>query len=204
MKIKKIVSFVLLLTCMVCLGLSFLVTDVKTAKAQEPTVALLSVDTEYNNYAWGGNTMAVGLIFDKNFTAKAYAGNDGEYDAPVISAVRAYAKINGQSGVIENSFLVTDDSNRIVFLYSSSALTLPEGQEHATFTIDAGAPFGGEYLPEITLYLVDGKWQLTEKPETPEVPTLGTPDVEFVEIHAENNMVWAGSATTRALRLTFS
>lgn len=362
MKIKKIVSFVLLLTCMVCLGLSFLVTDVKTAKAQEPTVALTSVDTEYNNTAWyGGPTMAVALIFDKNFTAKAYDGNEGGFDSPVVADVKNYVKINGQSGVIQLSFLLEDNKNRINFLYDKSALTLPEGQEYATFTIDAGAPFGGEYLPAITLYLVDGKWQATEPvsdpdpvtenvtvtnihnrnggdqrillfisnsdyatanvditdkvansnvldyvnvytseteyvslkeiyqnsatshiwgeknsigfkvdenyhgtavyaieikkgaqfpaltnnyttyvttsdviyynnsykvsdenvngfsvswttekpvtpdlPDEPEVPTLGTPDVEFVEIHSENNMVWAGSATTRALRLTFS
>ena len=361
MKIKKIVSFILLLTCMVSLGLSFGVKNAKTAKAQEPTVALSSVDTEYNNTVWGGTQNAVGLIFDKNFTAKAYDANPGSWDDPLISAVRGYASINGQSGAIVLSFLVEENKNRIVFLYENSLLTVPEGQEYTTLTIEAGAPFGGEYLPAITLNLVDGKWQATvpvpdpdpvtenvtvtnihnrnggdqrillfisnsdytgsnvdvtekvaetnlldsvnvytseteyvalseiyqnsatcqiwgeknsiglkvdenyhgtavyaieikagaefpaltnnyttyvttsdviyynnsykvsdetvngfsiswttEKPATPdvpdepEVPTLGTPDVEFVEIHTENNMVWSGSATTRALRLTFS
>jgi len=73
----------------------------KTAKAESPTVALESVDTEYNNTVWGGATMAVGLKFDKNFTAKAYDKNDGGFDAPIIADVKSYTKINGQSGAIQ-------------------------------------------------------------------------------------------------------
>ena len=184
MKIKKIVSFILLLTCMVSLGLSFGVKNAKTAKAQEPTVALTSVDTEYNNTAWyGGPTMAVALIFDKNFTAKAYDGNEGGFDSPVVADVKNYVKINGQSGVIQLSFLLEDNKNRINFLYDESALTLPEGQEYATFTIDAGAPFGGEYLPAITLYLVDGKWQATEPVPDPDPVTE---NVTVTNIHNRN------------------
>ncbi|MBQ8726745.1 MAG: InlB B-repeat-containing protein [Clostridia bacterium] len=159
MKIKKIVSFILMLTCMVCLGLSFGFKNVKTVQAQEPTVNFTKVDTEYNNSVWGGNTMAVGIYFDKNFTAKAYAHNDGGYDDPVIASVKGYTKINGQSGAIQLSFLVEENSTRIVFLYDITTLTVPEGQEYATFTIEAGAPFGGQYLPAVTLYLVDGEWK---------------------------------------------
>ena len=192
MKIKKIVSFVLLLTCMVCLGLSFLVTDVKTAKAQEPTVALSGVDTEYNNTVWGGDTMAVALIFDKNFTAKAYDKNEGGFDSPVVADVKNYVKINGQSGVIQLSFLLEDNKNRITFLYDKSALTLPEGQEYATFTIDAGAPFGGEYLPEITLQLIDGKWTAPAKSAT---VNLSSVDTEY------NNSAWG--ETQNAVGLIF-
>ena len=166
MKIKKIVSFVLLLTCMVCLGLSFLVTDVKTAKAQEPTVSFVSIHND-NNTAWGGSetTRTLRLVFSKNFTAKAYDGNEGGYDAPIIADVRQFTKINGQS-LGNLSFLQIENENSITFLYDKSLLAVPEGQDYTTFTIEAGAPFGGEYLPAVTLYLVDDKWQATE-PEAP-------------------------------------
>ncbi|MBR2336992.1 MAG: hypothetical protein IKA61_03505, partial [Clostridia bacterium] len=180
MKIKRIVSFILLLTCMVCLGLSFGINNAKTAKAQEPTVALLSVDTEYNNTVWGGNTMAVGIKFDKNFTAKAYDANDGGFDAPIIADVRNYVKINGQAGSIQLSFLVEENANRIVFLYDSSWLTVPDGQEYTTFTIEAGAPFGGQYLPAVTLYLIDGQWSASMP--TPE-PDPITESVTVTNIH---------------------
>ena len=139
---------------------------------KEPTVEFTSVDTEYNNTVWGGSTMALGLYFDTNFTAKAYDGNEGGYDAPIIADVKAYTKINGQSGVIQLSFLLAENGNRIAFLYDSSVLTVPEGQEYTTFTIEAGAPFGGRYLPEVTLYLVDGQWK-TNKPVTENVTVTG-------------------------------
>ena len=165
---------------MVCLGLSFGINNAKTAKAQEPTVALLSVDTEYNNTVWGGNTMAVGIKFDKNFTAKAYDANDGGFDAPIIADVRNYVKINGQAGSIQLSFLVEENANRIVFLYDSSWLTVPDGQEYTTFTIEAGAPFGGQYLPAVTLYLIDGQWSASMP--TPE-PDPITESVTVTNIH---------------------
>ena len=168
MKFKKLICGILSFVCMLCLGVGISLQNNKTAKAESPTVALESVDTEYNNTVWGGATMAVGLKFDKNFTAKAYDKNDGGFDAPIIADVKSYTKINGQSGAIQLSFLVEENANRIVFLYDSSLLTVPEGQEYTTFTIEAGAPFGGEYLPAITLYFVDGKWQATEPVPDPD------------------------------------
>ena len=96
---------------------------IKQANSSElgtPSVALTSVDTEYNNTVWGGATMAVGLKFDKNFTAKAYDANKGGWEAPVVATVKTYTKINGQSGVIQLSFLVEENANRIVFLYDNS------------------------------------------------------------------------------------
>ena len=171
MKFKKFLCAILSFVCMICLGLGISVQTTNVAKAEEPTVALLKVDTEYNNTVWGGATMAVGLIFDKNFTAKAYDANEGGFEAPVIAAVRSYTKINGQSGVIQLSFLVEENANRIVFLYDNSILTVPEGQDYTTFMIEAGAPFGGEYLPAVTLYLVDGKWQATEPVPDPDPVT---------------------------------
>ena len=171
MKLKKLICTFLSLVCMICLGIGIRIQNANVAKAEAPTVALTSVDTEYNNTVWGGATMAVGLMFDKNFTAKAYDGNEGAWDAPVIAEVRSYTKINGQSGVIQLSFLVEENKNRIVFLYDNSLLTVPDGQEYTTFTIEAGAPFGGEYLPAITLYLVGGKWQATEPVPDPDPVT---------------------------------
>jgi hypothetical protein len=168
---------------MICLGLGISVQTTNVAKAEEPTVTLSKVDTEYNNTVWGGATMAVGLMFDKNFTAKAYDGNEGGFDAPIISAVKAYTKINGQSGAIQLSLLVEENSKRLVFLYDNSLLTVPEGEEYTTLTIEEGAPFGGEYLPAITLYLVEGKWQATEPVADPDPVTE---NVTVTNIHNRN------------------
>ena len=171
MRFKKFLCAILSFVCMICLGLGISVQTTNVAKAEEPTVALSKVDTEYNNTVWGGATMAVGLIFDKNFTAKAYDANEGGFEAPVIAEVKSYTKINGQSGAVQLSFLVEENANRIVFLYDTSYLAVPDGQEYTTFTIEAGAPFGGEYLPAVTLYLVDGKWQATEPVPAPDPVT---------------------------------
>ena len=167
MKLKKLLCTILSFVCMLCLGLGIGLQTTNVAKAETPTVELTNVDTEYNNTVWGGATMAVGLIFNKNFTAKAYDGNGG-YDAPIIADVKAYTKINGQSGAVHTTFLTEENGTRIVLLYDNSSLTVPEGQEYTTFTIEAGAPFGGEYLPAITLYLVDGKWQATDPADMPD------------------------------------
>ena len=183
MKFKKFICAILSFVCMLCLGLGISLQYTHIAKAEAPTVSLTSVDTEYNNTVWGGATMAVGLIFDKNFTAKAYNGNEGGYDAPIISSVKAYTKINGQSNAIQLSFLLEDNKNRIAFLYDNSLLTVPAGQEYTTFTIEAGAPFGGEYLPAITLYLVEGKWQATKPVPAPDPVTE---NVTVTNIHNRN------------------
>ena len=167
MKFKKLICAILSFVCMLCLGLGIGLQTTNVAKAETPTVELTNVDTEYNNTVWGGATMAVGLIFNKNFTAKAYDGNGG-YDAPIIADVKNYTKINGQSGAVHTTFLTEENGTRIVLLYDNSSLTVPEGQEYTTFTIEAGAPFGGEYLPEITLYLVEGKWQATDPADMPD------------------------------------
>ena len=166
MKLKKLICTFLSLVCMICLGIGIRIQNANLAKAEAPTVALTSVDTEYNNSVWGGTTMALGLMFNKNFTANAYDANEGGFDAPVISTVKAYTKINGQGEVIQLSFLVENNANRIVFLYDSSLLTVPDGAEYTTFTIEEGAPFGGEYLPAITLHFVDGAWQVPAKAPT--------------------------------------
>ena len=170
MKFKKFICAIFSLICIICLGLGIGLNSNNIAKAETPTVALTAVDTEYNNTVWGGATMAVGLKFDKNFTAKAYDGNGG-YDAPIIADAKNYTKINGQSGAVHTSFLTEENGQRIVLLYDNSSLTVPEGQEYTTLTIDEGAPFGGEYLPAITLYLVGGKWQATEPTPAPDPVT---------------------------------
>ena len=194
MKFKKFICAILSFVCMICFGLGISLQNTNVAKAEAPTVALTKVDTEYNNSVWGGATMAVGLIFDKNFTAKAYDGNEGGFNAPIISEVKAYTKINGQSGAIQLSFLVEENANRIVFLYDNSLLTVPEGQDYTTFTIEAGAPFGGEYLPAITLKLKDGVWTIPTVVQEPTV-ALTSVDTEY------NNTVWGGA--TMAVGLMF-
>ena len=127
-----------------------------------PDVSFTSVHNDNNNSVWGGSTRAIRLTFDKNFTAKAYDGNEGGFDAPVIASVRNFTKINGQS-LGNLSFLQVENESSITFLYDESLLAVPAGQDYTTFTIEAGAPFGGHYLPAVTLYLVDGKWQ-AQKP----------------------------------------
>ena len=131
-----------------------------------PDVNFTGVHSD-NNIVWGGSTRAVRLVFSENFTAKAYDGNDGGFDAPIIADVRYFTKINGQS-LGDVSFLQVENENSITFLYDESLLAVPEGQDYTTFTIAAGAPFGGRYLSEVTLYLVDGKW-CENKPVTENV-----------------------------------
>ena len=134
-----------------------------------PDVEFVEIHNDNNNSVWGGKTRAVRLTFDKNFTAKAYNGNEGEYDAPVIADVRYFVKINGQS-LGNLSFLQIDNENSITFLYDESLLAVPDGQECTLFTIEAGAPFGGHYLPAVTLYYDadDGVWSATEPVPDPD------------------------------------
>ena len=137
-------------------------TTVKPVEPEEPElgtpdVEFIGIHNDNNNSVWGGATRAVRLVFSKNFDAKAYDKNEGGFDAPTIAAVRNFTKINGQS-LGNLSLLQIDNENSITFLYDESLLALPAGQEYTTFTIEAGAPFGGHYLPEITLYLIEGKW----------------------------------------------
>ncbi|MBR2336999.1 MAG: InlB B-repeat-containing protein, partial [Clostridia bacterium] len=122
-----------------------------------PDVEFVELHADNNNSVWGGSTRAVRLVFSESFTAKAYDANDGGFDAPVIANVRAFVTINGQS-LGNLTFLQIDNENSITFLYDESLLDVPAGQDYTTFTIEAGAPFGGHYLPAVTLYLVDGKW----------------------------------------------
>jgi len=139
----------------------------ETPQLGTPDVSFTNVHSANNNSVWGGSTRAIRLTFDKNFTAKAYDGNEGGYDAPTIADVRYFTKINGQS-LGNFSFLQVENENSITFLYDESLLAVPEGQDYTTFTIEAGAPFGGHYLPAVTLYLVNGQWQ-ANKPVTESV-----------------------------------
>ena len=127
-----------------------------------PDVSFVGLNSDNNNSVWGGTTRAIRPIFSNNFTAKAYTENEGGYDSPLIADVRYFTKINGQS-LGNVSFLQIENENSITFLYDESLLAVPEGQDYTTFTIEDGAPFGGRYLPAVTLYLVNGKWQ-AEKP----------------------------------------
>ena len=165
MKFKKIVSFILMLTCMLCIGLSFGVSNATTSNAQTatsselgtPDVEFVRIHTDNNNSVWGGPTRAVRLVFSKNFTAQAYDGNEGGFDSPIIASVRPFVKINGQS-LGNVTFVQIPNEDSITFLYDESLLAVPAGQEYTEFTIEAGAPFGGHYLPAVTLYFDDGSW----------------------------------------------
>ncbi|MBO6264117.1 MAG: hypothetical protein J6N93_07650, partial [Clostridia bacterium] len=158
-----------------------------------PDVEFTGVDTVYNNSVWGGSTMALALNFNANFEAKAYDGNEGGYDSPIISSVKKYTKIGGKGDVIQFSLLMEPNANKIVFLYDNSILTVPEGQKYITFTIDEGVPFGGKYLPAVTLYFNGETWQ-TEKTEVPE-KLLGV-------VETQNNTAWGD--TQKAVRLRFN
>ena len=151
-------------------------TTVKPVEPEIPTlgtpdVEFTSVHRDNNNSVWGGTTRAVRLVFSENFTAKAYDGNDGGFAAPVIANVQYFTRINGQS-LGNFTFLQVENENSITFLYDESLLDVPAGQDYTTFTIEAGAPFGGRYLPAVTLYLVNGQWQVN-KPVTENVTVTG-------------------------------
>ena len=131
-----------------------------------PDVNFTGVHSD-NNIVWGGSTRAVRLVFSQNFTAQEYDKNEGGFDSPVIASVRHFVKINGQS-LGNVTFVQIPNENSITFLYDESLLAVPAGQEYTEFTIEEGAPFGGHYLPAVTLYLVDGVW-CENKPVTENV-----------------------------------
>ena len=136
-----------------------------------PDVNFTGVHSD-NNIVWGGSTRAVRLVFSQNFTAQEYDKNEGGFDSPVIASVRHFVKINGQS-LGNVTFVQIPNENSITFLYDESLLAVPAGQEYTEFTIEAGAPFGGRYLPAVTLYYDadDGVWSATEPVPDPDPVT---------------------------------
>ena len=182
MKFKKILSAVLLLICMVSLGLGICFQSPVSAKAEEPTVEFVRIHTDNNNSIWGGSTRAVRLVFSQNFTAQEYDKNEGGFDSPVIASVRPFVKINGQS-LGNVTFVQIPNENSITFLYDESLLAVPAGQEYTEFTIEAGAPFGGHYLPAVTLYFDDGEWSATKPVPDQE---LVNENVTVTNIHNRN------------------
>ena len=96
----------------------------ETPELGTPDVSFTSVHSANNNSVWGGSTRAVRLTFNKTFTAKAYDGNEGGFNAPVIANVRNFTKINGQS-LGNVSFLQTENESSITFLYDESLLAVP-------------------------------------------------------------------------------
>ena len=149
-----------------------------------PDVEFVKIHSDNNNSVWGGSTRAVRLVFSQNFDAKAYDGNEGGFDAPVIADLRYFVKINGNP-LGDLTFLQIDNEDSITFLYDESLLAVPEGQEYTLLTIEAGAPFGGHYLPAVTLYydLDDGVWSATVPVPDPDPVTE---NITVTTIHNRN------------------
>ena len=157
-----------------------------------PDVEFVDIHNDNNNSVWGGTTRALRLVFSENFTAKAYDGNMGGFNATVISAIRNFVKINGQS-LNDLTFLQTENENSITFLYDESLLSVASGTKQTVFTIEEGAPFGGRYLPAVTLYFNGETWQ-TEAIDI---------DTKLLGIVAtQNNTSW--DAAQNSLRVQFN
>ncbi|MBE7077318.1 MAG: hypothetical protein E7377_01285 [Clostridiales bacterium] len=156
-----------------------------------PDVEFVGIHND-NNMVWGGTTRALRLIFSENFTAKAYDGNQGSFEATVIAAIRPFVKINGQS-LGNLTFLQMDNENSITFLYDESILNVASGKTQTIFTIEEGAPFGGRYLPAVTLYFNGETWQ-TEETDLEE-KLLGV-------VATQNNSVW--DAAQNSVRVQFN
>ena len=157
-----------------------------------PDVEFVQIHNDNNNSVWGGTTRAVRIVFSQNFTAKAYDGNEGGFDAPVIADLRYFVKINGNP-LGNLTFVQIDNENSITFLYDESLLAVPEGQEYTLLTIEAGAPFGGHYLPAVTLYFDGEVWSATEPvPEEP-AEVIAMDDKIAIStwgLAEENSCVW--------------
>ena len=172
-----------------------------TEKPETPEVPTLGTpDVEFveihaeNNMVWAGSatTRALRLTFSENFNAKAYEGNDGGFNSSLIADVRNFVKINGQP-LGDLTFLQIDNENSITFLYDVSLLRVPSGKTQTVFTIEAGAPFGGRYLPEITLYFNGENWQVEET----------SVEEKFLGIRStQNNTAWGD--TNKSVRVEFN
>ncbi len=138
-----------------------------TVPSPVPTVTFTGVDENQNNASWPSalSWTATYLLFEESvFTAQNATSDSIYYTAPG-SDDKIYFKAVWVDGSATNRIMLLDDEK-----------TVPEG---ATLYVEKAAPFQSQYLPEITLYLVNGIW-VTEKPVV----------VDFTGIGAHNNDNW--------------
>ncbi len=138
-----------------------------TPPSPVPTVTFTGVDANQNNKSWSNapSWTATYLLFEESvFTAQNATSDSIYYTAPG-SDDKIYFKAVWVDASATNRIMLLDDEK-----------TVPEG---ATLHVEKAAPFQAQYLPEITLYLVNGIW-VTEKPVV----------VGFTGIGAHNNDNW--------------
>ncbi len=139
----------------------------------DPTVEFTGVGT-YNNTAWNDSFDAVDLAFNGDFTAATQALTAGSitYTYPGSSTPNNFtyywANINNCG------------TNVVELLYTTGCM-----QEGTVLKVEKGTIIGGQTLPELTLYMVNGQW------------VTYNPTVSFTGIRADqNNAAWEQSPTT--------
>ena len=88
-----------------------------------------------------------------------------------------------------------ENENSITFLYDENLLTVLSGQTQTVFVIEAGAPFGGRYLPAVTLYFNGEVWQTEET----------SIDVRFTGVVSDqNNTSWDDAQNCVRVRFNYN
>ncbi len=122
------------------------------APVVEPTVTFTGVDAVQNNVQWGtGQFIGVFLNFSEEFEAHSN----------LVSSI-TYTPVGGTTtsfGFTWANYGGLGAANQLQLLISG----LTPIADGAVLNIPKGTEVGGQVLPEVTLYMVDGKWQ-KEKP----------------------------------------
>ncbi len=168
------------------------------APAVSSTVTFTGVLSTQNNAAWEASSgfTATYLVFEGgDFATGVSYTTDGIYytDANGNNATKFgfywvnTAGVNGASANV----------NTIQLLYQGA----PSIADGSILRVVGGTSFAGQILPDVTMYMVSGKWQ-TEL-------STGEPTVTFTGVHSNQNnqnYFWAtiGGTTQYATYLTFS
>ncbi len=122
----------------------------------EPTISFYGISESQNNAAWesSGSWTATYLIFigETPFIESTSCDRTAIYYTAPNSETPVYFK----AVWVQNS----GSANLYTIMLLDNEVSVPN---YAILHIEKGTSFQGQYLPEVTLYLIDGKWQLEDE-----------------------------------------
>ncbi len=156
-------------------------TETWQAPKKEPTMSFDGVSSSQNNASWesNGGWTATYLVFNGNAPFIASTSCDKTavyYTTPFSDTHYSFEAVWVQQQGSANLFTIMLLSNNV---------NVPN---NSTLHIESGTSFQGQYLPEVTLYLIDGKWQLEDtRDKTP--PTFDVADGTIITTTAEKPFI---------------
>lgn len=146
-----------------------------------PTVSFVGIGPRnYDDWTGTGTFNATYLEFSGALTAGLYAG-DSTTGIYYTDANSENKKSFGFLWVQEGEPNGPDQTTYMINAMVQGDI-IPNG---SILRIEENTEFAGQILPEVTLYMVNGKWQKEPDTETPEPPVFT--EVEFVEFNASYN-----------------